>query len=582
VADVIASLIARFGIKVESEPLDTFKKKADAAEKSTGGLSKRAQDGAKALAAFGAAAIAAAGQVVQFVEGVVSQNDEIAKTSAKLQMSTDTLQRLRYVAQRSGADVQTVTDAVKDSNKQLFDTRAAGGKSPFADALAALGISLDEFESMNPEQRLGAVGDAIGSLQGDADRTALAMTVFGEAGKELLPLMLSGSEGISAMGDEAERLGGVISGDTLKQSENLAAAMLNVRTTVGGVASQVAGQLMPAIGDIAGRMGAWVEENEVFLQQDLPRILGSIVEVGASVIGFFVDAIANIDDFAKEITDLANSIDAEYGDAIRTAIGLGEDLVAMWGKIANAVARGGLELLEFVGILDDAEETLMKIKLGFGIETEPTTGVRGAPGFLGGPDTANNQRLAAEREFKERVSTMGSGELAALARDPSLTPTQVVAVQTGVAEALSREAQATATAALGAAKAREAADKAARGKAIAARLAEQRRAAAAGGGGSPDKEKANERTTDDILTEMVEGKARSGHGGGESPVAGAQFVRIDASYNAPTTIEITLPAGALAAMNPSQQAEYLREEIAEVLDERNRRAFDHYRQNVRL
>ena len=56
-------------------------------------------------------------------------------------------------------------------------------------AIAALGLNLDDFKKMKPEDQLQAVAASMGDFADGSGKTAIAMTLFGKAGAQMLPFM---------------------------------------------------------------------------------------------------------------------------------------------------------------------------------------------------------------------------------------------------------------------------------------------------------------------------------------------------------------------------------------------------------
>lgn len=96
------------------------------------------------------------------------------------------------------------------------------------------------------------VADAFQQSQDGAAKAAVAHELFGEAGAKLIPLLDKGRFGIQDYADEAEKLGGVLSDDTIKQLASLKERTDEATARWDAMALHAKAQLIPAIEAITG------------------------------------------------------------------------------------------------------------------------------------------------------------------------------------------------------------------------------------------------------------------------------------------------------------------------------------------
>src|SRR5688572_18274942 len=94
---------------------------------------------------------------------------------------------LQSAADVSGTSLDTVTAASVRLTAALSKTddesKGAGA------ALKALNLPLEEFKRLNPVQQIDAVSKALGGFEDGAEKTAVAVALFGKAGAQLLPFL---------------------------------------------------------------------------------------------------------------------------------------------------------------------------------------------------------------------------------------------------------------------------------------------------------------------------------------------------------------------------------------------------------
>lgn len=194
---------------------------------------------------------------------VAAQGDEVAKTAKKYGATTDELQRLRFAADRSGASAEKLTQGLGAFTKRLEDAAAGRGSEGFVARLQEIGVSVGNLVGEGREGQLGMVGDALSTIEDKATRTAIAMELFGEdSGPQLVPFLLEGTKGMKALGDEAERLGGVIGGEALAAGEEFTDRMADFQAVVKGLKVAIGTELLPVFGGMLKDWGEWIVANK--------------------------------------------------------------------------------------------------------------------------------------------------------------------------------------------------------------------------------------------------------------------------------------------------------------------------------
>lgn len=143
-------------------------------------------------AAFSAAA------VISYGKSILDTADNLAKLSQKTGVSVEDLSAFQKSAELAGVSSEGLSSSMLRLNKSLAD--AAGGAKLQTDALAAVGISQKEIAGLSPAQALERIADAFANTEDGANKTQVAMALFGKAGAELIPLLNGGSKALRAFG----------------------------------------------------------------------------------------------------------------------------------------------------------------------------------------------------------------------------------------------------------------------------------------------------------------------------------------------------------------------------------------------
>jgi hypothetical protein len=252
-------------------------------EKSVG----RAQSTISTFAKTAAASLAGALSVGMFVaagRAALNFADDIGKMAQKVGMSTEALSKLTYAAKLADVSMQELQVGVQQLSKNM----EAG-----SEGLAALGISAtDSAGNLRSTAEVFAdVAEAFAGMEDGAGKTAIAMNIFGRSGAQLIPLLNSGRRGLNEMGDEAQRLGVVISGDAARAAENFNDNMTRLQEAMNGLVQEGLAPLLPEL----------IKFTEVLLD---------LVKAGSPVREFLSDTAAFLEEWGPSLSNTRREIES--------------------------------------------------------------------------------------------------------------------------------------------------------------------------------------------------------------------------------------------------------------------------------
>lgn len=223
------------------------------------------------------------------IRGQVNAADDMSKAAQKFGIPIETLSRLSHAADLSDVSMQSMGVAVGKLSKQMV--AAKNGNKAAAALFEGLGVAVtDAGGAMRPtEDVLMDLSDVIGRIPDGAEKTALAMSLLGRSGAELIPLMNGGGQAIKDMMTEAEALGLTISQETGKAAEEFNDNLTRLQSTLTGVANKVMTALLPALSGLA----EWVLKASTYFRDLSPETqkwlaiaAGITVVLGPVLIGF--------------------------------------------------------------------------------------------------------------------------------------------------------------------------------------------------------------------------------------------------------------------------------------------------------
>lgn len=201
--------------------------------------------GAKAMAAGAiAATVAVAAAVVKTAE----LGDEAAKTSRRLGISAESLQELRFAADRQGVSsklldssftaLQKRVGELKSGTGALYGFLKKDGDKTFAKQLAGAKNTGEAFRMMTAK---------MATIKDPMKKAAFASAAFSRAGIDMIKMMEAGNNGIDDLRQQARKYGAVISNDAAGKSELFIDAMTNMKAALGGIGMTIGSRLMPVL-----------------------------------------------------------------------------------------------------------------------------------------------------------------------------------------------------------------------------------------------------------------------------------------------------------------------------------------------
>ena len=137
----------------------------------------------------------------------ISAADKLDDMAGKTGIASDKLKDYAHAAEMSDTTLETMVQGLNKLSRTMAMSEEETTKQ--AAAFTALGISNKNVDGSlkSSEETFGAIADKFKDLKDGPEKAALAFALFGQAGKELIPMLNRGSEGIKALREEAAILG---------------------------------------------------------------------------------------------------------------------------------------------------------------------------------------------------------------------------------------------------------------------------------------------------------------------------------------------------------------------------------------
>jgi len=288
--------------------------------------------------------------------------DEVAKMSKRTGVAVDVLSELSFVASQSGTDFASLENGFRKMQRSIYD--AGRGVTTYTDILKELGLNVKDLDGLTPEKQFKLFADRIGKIKDSTKQAAIAMTVFGRTGTNLLPMFQQGAEGISALQKEARRLGITMSKEDAVAAEELLDAFDALNKVIGkimfSIGAAVSGpfkSLLQYLSEIGAATIRLVEDNEELIKTAL--YLGVVIAGVGGAIAAVGLSIAGLGAFLSLASIGVSALGAAFA-AIISPIGLFVIAVAGIGAYILTSTEIGAKALDWLG--EKFDSILNKVK----------------------------------------------------------------------------------------------------------------------------------------------------------------------------------------------------------------------------
>ena len=368
-------------IKKYSEQLETMGKEEADATKETEKLAKEADKSADKLKAFGSAVadvavkglIAFTTAVVGAVAGLTSMTlsagkyaDEMVTMSKVTGVSTEKLQAYQYASELVDVSLETLTGSMNRNVRAM--AQAQKGSSAYADAYKRLGVSVVDAngELRDSEEVYWEVIDALGKVENETERDALAMQLFGKSARDLNPLIIAGSDAIAQYTEEAKAMGAVMSSEQLEALNALDDSMRRLQAGASSAKNALGLLLLPQLQELATTgvdlLGKFtrgiIEANGDW--EKISEVVGSTVKDISSAVMAELPKFMELG--AVIVSSLSGAIIESLPLLITTAIDIAMQLISGLNESLPDIINAGMMILEaLINGLTEAIPQLMEM-----------------------------------------------------------------------------------------------------------------------------------------------------------------------------------------------------------------------------
>lgn len=162
------------------------------------------------LGIFGVTAVASV------AKSIIDYGSVLTDVADQADITTSSLQKMGFAFEQGGAAVSDYTNAIKFLRKNIGE--ALDGKTEFINSFKLLGVTLEDLKNKNHEQLFLQIAENIRQAGTSGNRYAAILEIMGRSADRIIPIMRAG---VTDVADAFEKLGGVISDDTLVKLDEI-------------------------------------------------------------------------------------------------------------------------------------------------------------------------------------------------------------------------------------------------------------------------------------------------------------------------------------------------------------------------
>jgi hypothetical protein len=238
------------------------------------------------------------------VKDAIKQAERFGEMAQQFGVGVAELSALKHSADLSGVSIETLGTSLGRMSKSMFE--AADGTGPAAIAFKQLGIEVKNSDGnlRSTNEIMLEVADRFSKMQDGANKTALAMAIFGRGGAALIPLLNQGKKALEEQADEAQRFGQIISQQTAIAADRFMDTLDKIGKVWSGSINVAIAQSLPLMQTLAERyLGVAAAGDTVTARGMLMAdMFMQLVMGGSRVVGF----LKELDSAIQTTGQLAN------------------------------------------------------------------------------------------------------------------------------------------------------------------------------------------------------------------------------------------------------------------------------------
>lgn len=268
-----------------------------------------------------AAAIAG---VTALAKGAIDTADNLNDLSIRTGVAVESLSRFGAAAEDSGSSIDEVGKAMGRLARGIVDPASATSQ-----ALAKIGVATRDARGkiLSLDEIMLGVADKFSKLPDGAEKTALAMELFGKSGANLIPMLNAGRE-------ELSQYAATINTEMAQAADQFNDSLNNIARSIAGPFNEAVTALLPLITSIAEALAALIKDLMPVLQPMIEKAVAGIIQI--------VEAIKQMPPGLQQIVVGVTAVVGVFALLAPTILTIIQIVQAIGGLVGALTGGGGL------------------------------------------------------------------------------------------------------------------------------------------------------------------------------------------------------------------------------------------------
>jgi hypothetical protein len=265
-----------------------------------------------------------------WIKGAIDATDAASDLSQKTGIAIKDLAGLELAYQKGGMEAEALATTQAKLSKAMVDGN---------EGLEKLGISAKNLDGSfkSNKQVMYEIADRFSHMEDGAAKTALAMTIFGKTGADMIPMLNEGSNGMREMDEWAAKLGLTLSDETVEQAGAFNDTLDLLKLGGQGVARGIAAELLPTLTSLAGSFLTTMTQGDRLKKtaEFLANVLRILYTVGVGIVEVFSTAGKTLGAAGAQLVAM---LSGDFKLAAQIGREWAKDIGADWSSTAKAIS----------------------------------------------------------------------------------------------------------------------------------------------------------------------------------------------------------------------------------------------------
>lgn len=236
--------------------------------------------------------------------GISKMAHEVDVASQRVGFSAQAYQEWTYVLSRAGIEADELVEVMKTLTEAQIDV--IKGEKEFIAAFEQLGMTQQQVASMSQEELWSSTIMALQNMEDVTMRNVIAQRIFEEDMSKLAPLFNLTNQQTHNLISTYNALGATMSADLIKKSNQLQAAVVNLKAAWQGLRNTLAQAVIPAVVAVVNVLTKAIIIVNTFLQVIFGLDLSPAIN---SMNGGFSAGAGAADDYADSVGGAAGALE---------------------------------------------------------------------------------------------------------------------------------------------------------------------------------------------------------------------------------------------------------------------------------